>query len=132
MFYEVIYENGDSSVMSVDSEEEALEGIRAQHERATKGQRSLQSDPNSPPAVRIKRVLAYDKHPNEYHPDSVVPASEARESIKALETDGSINVNQLVSTLRGLTDPLVNNPSPHESRFHMKESSELDEKAWAA
>ena len=130
MFYELIYESGDSSVMTADSDEEALEGIKEAHKRATSGKRSLQSDPNSPPAVRIKRVLVYEKHPNEYLPDQVIKTSEANEAVKALAGEGGVSVPMLVEALRGLTDPLINNPAPHESKFHMKEKRELDSKEW--
>lgn len=132
MFYEVIFENGDSSIMSVENETEALEAIKTQHERATKGERSLASDPNSPPASRIKRVLVYDKHPNEYHPDNVVSTKDASEALKAHEADGSVDIYKVINSLRGLTDPMVNNPSPHDTKFHMKETRELNEKEWAS
>ena len=131
MFYELVYENGDSSVMQADSDEEALEGIKEANKRAVSGQKSLASDPSSPPAVRIKRVFAYDKHPNEYNVEQNVKASEASEALKALTENSSVNIPQLVSTLRGLTDPMVNNSAPHESKFHMEATRELDSKEWA-
>ena len=37
MYYELIYENGDSSVMNADSDEEALEGIRERSEERRVG-----------------------------------------------------------------------------------------------
>jgi len=132
VFYELIYENGDSSVMSVDSEEEALEAIKEAHRRATSGERSLQSDPASPPASRIKRVLVYDRHPGDYGEDQMVKSNEVGEAVKAHTKDGTVDIRNLVSSLRGLTDALINNPAPHESKYQMKESSELDEKEWAS
>lgn len=132
MFYELVFENGDSSVMSADSDDEALEGIKEAHKRATEGKKSLQSDPDSPPASRIKRVFAYDKHPNEFLPDQMVKASEANQALKAVEGDGKVSVPLLVEALRGLTDPLINNPAPHESKFQMQSTRELSEKEWAS
>lgn len=132
MFYELIYENGDSSVMSVDSEEEALEAIKEAHRRAVSGERSLQSDPASPPASRIKRVLVYDHHPGDYGEDQMVKSTEVGEAVKAHTKDGTVDIRNLVSSLRGLTDALINNPAPHESKYQMKESRELDEKEWAS
>jgi hypothetical protein len=132
VFYELIFENGDNSIMSADSDEEALEGIKAAHQRAINGQKSLSSDPNSPPAARIKRVMVYKEHPNEYHPDGMIPEKEANEALKAHLDSGNVDVNQLVASLRGLIDPLVNNPAPHESKFQVKETRELNEKEWAS
>lgn len=132
MYYELVYENGDSSVMSADSDEEALEGIKASHERAIKGEKSYSGDVNSPPAVRIKRVFAYSEHPNEYAADQIISFSEAKEALSAHTKDGLTDVQMLVSSLRGLTDPLVNNPAPHESKFQMKPDHELEEKEWAS
>lgn len=131
MFYEVIYEDGSSSVMTADSDAEALEGIKEAHKRATSGQRSLQSDPNSPPASRVKRVMVYKTHPNEYNVDQVIDSKEASEAVKALTSSERVSVPELVSTLRGLTNPLIDNAAPHESKFQMKETRELDEKEWA-
>lgn len=131
MFYEVIYENGDSSIMSVDSEEEALEGLKEAHRRAMAGEKSLQSDPASPPASRVKRVLKYDEHPGNFGEDFMVKASELSEAVKALtDKGGMVDSRQMVELTRSLSSATIDNPAPHESKYQMKESGELDPKGW--
>ena len=132
MFYELIFENGDNCVMSVEDQAEALEAIRVQHKRAMNGERALASDPNSPPASRIKRVLVYNKHPNEFKADQIVDTKEVEEAVKAMNDEGKTSIPMLVSTLRSLTDPLSSNPAPHDTHFLMREAKELDEKEWAS
>lgn len=131
MFYEVIYENGDSSVMECADDAEALEGIREQHRRAMSGERSLQGDPDSPPASRVKRVLAYDQHPGTFGEDQMVSPAEAKAALEAHTKNGMVDIQNLVSTLRNLSNALIDNAAPHESKYQMKETRELDEKEWA-
>lgn len=132
MFYEVIYENGDSSVMCCDSDEEALEGIKAANERAMKGEKSLSSDPNSPPAVRIKRVLAYEEHPGSLYEDGKLTSKEVTEAVTAMAKNGSVDIPALSAQLSNLIDPRINNAAPHESKYHMKETRELKATDWEA
>lgn len=131
MYYELIYENGDHSVMFADTREEALTGIKEQHRRATSGERSLSSDPNSPPASRIKRVLEYEDHPGSFGEDQMVTPTEAKAAVEAHTKDGKVDIQNLVSTLRNLSNPLIDNAGAHETKYQMKEKSELDEKEWS-
>lgn len=125
MFAEVIYENGEHSVMSVDSEEEAVEALKEQHRRAMAGERGLAGDPASPPAVRIKRVLMYDEHPGSLGEDQRISAKEAKAALEAVANGDKVSVIDLVHRLRNLTNPRLENSAPHESNFVMKESREL-------
>jgi len=132
MYYELIYENGDSSVMNADSDEEALEGIREAHRRATAGEKSLQADPASPPAVRVKRVLKYKEHPGSFGEDFMVSDKELSEAVKALSKNGRVDSRLMVEMTRSLSSATVDNPAPHESKYQMEADGELDEKEWAA
>lgn len=129
MFLEVIYENGEHSIMQVDSEEEGLEGVREQHRRATMGERGLQGDPNSPPAVRVKRVFAYDAHPGSFGENNKVDAKEALAAVEGLKEGDAISVPELVQALRNLTNPRLNS-APHESNFIMEHAKEIKAEKW--
>ena len=129
MYLEVVYENGEHSVMQADSEEKALEAIAEQHRRAMAGERGLQSDPASPPAIRVKRVFVYDEHPGSYGESNAIPTKEAKAALDGLTQGDLVSVPQLVQALRNLTNPRINS-APHESNFIMKEKSEIKSEKW--
>lgn len=130
MFVEVVYETGRTSVMSVESKEEALAGIAEQHRRAKNGEKSLASDPSSPPAERITKAFFYDEHPNEFNTSDTLTADELDSAIKELVTNladenGVVPVGVLASQVRGLTHPMIDGAGPHESKFYMESTGEL-------
>ena len=129
-FYEVVYEDGSHSVGAYDSDEEATTAVEAHHQRAVNGEKSLSSDPSSPPAVRVKHVFVYDEHPNEYNPDQNVASDEALTFVKDFLKDraGVVNVQELAAGLRDMSNPMVES-GPHESNYKMQEGKEL-EGAW--
>jgi len=129
MYLEVIYENGEHSVMQADDEAEALTGIAEQHRRAMNGERGLQGDPASPPAVRIKRVFVYDEHPGSLGESQLVDTKDIKAAVEALAEGNLVSVPEMVQTLRNLTNPRINTP-PHESNFLMESKKEIKENRW--
>ena len=124
-FWEVIWETGEHSIMSVEDEKEALAGLEVQHERAVNG---LPGGPTGHPAVRVKKVLEYDQHPNEYNAAQNVTADEAKErfnaALKEASVDGVVNLGELHSKLQDLAYPMVES-GPHESNFKMEAAKEV-------
>ena len=129
-WYEVIYETGEHSVMSAESDEEALRGISEQHRRATAGE---PGGPSGIIATRVKRVLKYNEPPGSLYESQAVPVKEAQkwidEALKAHTVGDLVSVPELVAALRNGVDPLVTS-GPHESNFKAKEVTELDPKSW--
>lgn len=129
-WYEVIYETGEHSVMSAESDEEALRGISEQHRRATAGE---PGGPSGIIATRVKRVLKYNEPPGSLYESQAVPVKEAQkwidDAIKTHTVGDLVSVPELVAALRTGVDPLVTS-GPHESNFKAKEVTELDPKSW--
>jgi hypothetical protein len=131
-FYEVIYETGDYSVAQYDDDEEAVRALSAHHTRAVKGEkfqtRSPQDTPAGP-ATRIKRVLKYDDHPNEFNPAGLINAEVANKVVANVGLGDQVSVHEATAALRDELSPTVDS-EPHESNFKMQEVSELDPGVW--
>jgi hypothetical protein len=129
-FYEIIYETGTKSVVYNDSEEEMLEGVKAQHQRALKGE---PGGPTGHPAERVVKIEVYEKHPNEYNVEQVMSAEvmtkEVTELIKSKADAGSVSIPEIANAVRGLSHPMLDEAGPHESIFKMKSVKTID-KGW--
>lgn len=129
-FYEVIYETGEFSVVSGDSDEEALKGIKEQHRRATAGEAG---GPSGIQAVRIKRVLKYDEHPGSLYESQAVPVEVVqnwfKNAIAENQVGDLVSVPMLVAALRDGVDPQVMS-GPHESNYKSKEAAEIKADKW--
>ena len=123
-FYEVIYESGAHSVMACEDEEEMLEGLTEHHRRALAGE---VGGPHGGPAERVKRVLRYEDHPNQFNPDQVVPLSEVKALLKG--NGAEVSVAELTASIRDLTHPIVES-GPHESNYRMEEAEEISPDKW--
>ena len=128
MYYEVIYETGEVSVVSGDSDAAVLEGLKNHHDRAVAG---LPAGPAGGPASRIKRVLAYDDHPGDYRASGQVDAKTVKEELGALVdamTDPAkqVNVLMLAEEIKSLVHPMNAVENAHDSRFKAKEVRELE------
>lgn len=128
MFYEVIYENGEVSVLSGDSDEEILEGLRNHHDRAVNGGKN---GPQDLPASRIKRVLVYSDHPGDYRASGQVDAKIVKKDLDDLVAamtgkNGDVDVLALAENVKTLVHPMNNVEHPHDSRFKLKEDRELE------
>ena len=129
-FVEVIYETGVSGIAFYDTEEEAVEGLMAHHNRAVNGQ---PGGPIGAPAERIKRALDYgDKHPNDYNTDDTMSADVALEEVTSLikacaaSNEGVIPLGQLAVEVRGLSHPMVaGKENPFDSNYKMQERGEI-------
>jgi hypothetical protein len=132
MFYEIIYETGDRSVANYATEEEMESAISAHHRRAMNGEAALPRERSFPrtdvdmpvgelPAVRIKRVFAYDKHPADLHEfqgvGEDVVKSELKEAVAASTENGVVHVPKLAAKVRDITNPVIENAGRHESQF---------------
>lgn len=130
-FAEVIYETGSKSVISIDSEEEALAGLEEHQRRAKNGEAG---GPTGHAAERIKSVLVYDEHPADLNASGLMPVEEVKtEMLAALEESsmgGQVSVMELAAKLRSLTDPHVPNAGRHESQYKAKAARELSG-SWA-
>jgi hypothetical protein len=125
-FYEVIYETGAYSVVQADTDEAALEGIKAHHARALEG---IVGGPTGHPAERVKRVLKYDEHPGDYMGSGLVTAKEAKAAVDAVAVGDQVSVWEAAAAIRNLVDPLANTAA-HESNYKAPEVAELEEAAW--
>lgn len=139
-YYEVITEPGSRSVMSAESDEEALSALKNHHERAMKGEagrgkstpRSDLGD-NAPqvmdyPAERITRVLVYDRHPADYNEDMTMSAEVLKKELDGLlKGEKVVNVMEFAAKVRDLTNPLYNYDEigRHDSQYKMEEVKEL-------
>ena len=141
-FYETIFETGEHSVAEYADDDEALSAARAHHERATKGEPGRgESTPRNDlgedgqrqvmdyPAERVVKLLKYDEHPATYMEDATLSTdvlnSELKAIIKNIAHDGVVNLFELESALRMLTDASVPDAGRHESMYKMKEVGEL-------
>lgn len=127
MFYEVIYEDGSVSVLSGNSDEEALSGVENHHLRAVSGEAG---GPAGGSATRVKRVLVYDVHPGDFRADGLLSADEVNEELKGLvkamtDKNGLVNVLALAENLKTIVHPMIDAELPHDSRFKMQEEREL-------
>lgn len=141
-FYEVIYEDGTHSVMSGESDKEALDAIREAHRRAVNGLpggASLSTphpggnDPTIPPdrtypATRVKRVLKYDRHPADYGAAQVVAVEEVQkrftDALDKVKKGDMVDVPALQAEIWETTYPMLDS-GPHESNYKMPEVEEL-------
>jgi hypothetical protein len=144
-YYEVIYETGNSSIISADSDEEALAGLKEHHRRAMsgetgRGESTARSD-LSPgeqgfnpavmdyPAERISRVLKYDDHPATFGEDQTVSKDEFNTALKNYlkDTGDVINVMEVAAFIRDMTNSQkAELEGVHDSRYKMAETEELD------
>jgi hypothetical protein len=134
-FYELVFETGRNSVAFYETDEEAVVAVKAHHDRAKAGMVSLMSEPGSPPAERIVRVLAYDHHPNDLNTDQTMSADVLEKELKTLinrlsDENGVVAVDRLAVEVRALTHPMVLAPGSHDSIYKMAEAKELDKAGW--
>lgn len=126
----MIYETGAHSVACYDTDDEALSATGAHNDRAKNGGRSLESEPTSPPAERVKRILKYDRHPADYGMDQTVSTevfhSELDPIIVASTNGGVVDLNAMRAAIRELSSPLKEKEDAHDSNFKMPEDSELE------
>jgi hypothetical protein len=128
LFVEVVFETGRSSIMQVESEEEALAGMAEQHRRAKMGE---PAGPQGGPAERVVKAFVYDRHPDDWNAADTLTADELKKTlpklIEALADDnGVVPVGQLSSEVRGLTHPMLNMSGPHDSNFRMPEKKTIE------
>lgn len=127
-YCEIIYETGRSSVAYYETDDEAKQAIKAHHERALKGE---SGGPTGAPAERIKRVLVYPKHPNDYNTDQTMTADVATEEVAALikavsDDNGIVHVGALSQHVQALSHPMVaSKETAFDSNFKMKQDREM-------
>lgn len=124
MFCEVIYENGEVSVAQYDDEAQATAAVTEQHERAKSGR---PNGPQGAQASRITKVLMYDTHPGDYGTEGGLSSDEVKASINTmLEGVEAVDVQQLAAQVSALNHPMVAPQTPHDSRFRMESTGELE------
>lgn len=131
-FYEVIYETGNMSVLSVDNEDDAKDALKEQHKRAMQGKPGQLESSSSPhpftgeyqpqthAAERVKRVLVYDQHPADLAEQTNAHKDVFSKHIKALiaahtDENGIVDRDMVA---QGLYVPTVNpDAGAHESKY---------------
>lgn len=135
MFYELIFETGNSSIAEYADDNEALTAIREHHTRATKGEHAQASNPGMGPAERIARVLKYNVHPVELNESQAMNVEELTalvvEAVKEKAVGDLVSVPEVASAVRDLTNPVVVDSAPHDSNYKMAEVAELDKTEWS-
>ena len=126
-YFEVIFENGDFSLVNAESEEAVVEACRIQHERAKSG---LPGGPAGERAERVARVLPYgDNDPAEV-PQHVSKDVAKKQVMAALETGTEDGVTDMVAVANAVEfRPLVDSGA-HESNFAAENGEELDPALW--
>lgn len=127
-YYEVIFENGRSSIASYKDDDDALAAVGAHHARAKRGE---VGGPTGHPAERIVKLLKYDRHPAEYNLANALTADELNKLVPDLikelaDANGVVSVGALSAEVRALSHPMVVGSGPHESNFKMKESGVIE------
>lgn len=132
-FYEIIYETGENSIAFYDEDAEAVSAVKAHHDRALAGEkfqtRSPQDTPAGP-AIRIKRVFKYDRHPADLTEAGIIDTSTATAVIEKVAQGDLVSVHELTAAIRDELDPMVES-APHESNYKMTEVAELDPATWS-
>jgi hypothetical protein len=124
MYAELIYENGEVSVGNYDDEAQLMAAVTEQHNRAKTGK---PNGPQGATASRVARVLTYDTHPGDYGTHGGMAKDEVKASIDALLKDVDVvDVQQLASQVSALNHPMVVPENPHDSRFKMEATGEVD------
>lgn len=141
-FAEIIYETGNKSVAYYDTEDEMRSALEAHHLKAINGepatpQSELRNDltPGESRigtwvAERIKKVLLYDEHPATFGEEQLIDVGELKatvdDAIAESEMNGVVHVHTIAAVIRDMSNPLVTNPTAHESQYKAPETSELD------
>jgi hypothetical protein len=134
MFYEIIYETGDHSIASYDSDDEAIGAIAEHHSRAKKGLKAQATNDQMGPAIRIIKVLKYDQHPADFNLTGTVEidalTTAVDEAIRKHAVGDQVSVNQIAAEIRDIADPVITDSAPHDSNYKMTESDRLDISRW--
>ena len=128
MFYETVFETGDSSVAEYADDTAALGAVKAQHDRAKVGERN---GPQGGPASRVSAVFVYPSHPGSLNEDGGLSSDVLESGLKDLvsnmkDKNGVVNVLAFAEAVQGLVHPMVTPDTPHGSRFKMVAVRELD------
>jgi hypothetical protein len=127
-FYEVIFENGDHSVITGTDDE--VVSFATEHTRRAKA--GEPGGPTGEPASRVKRVLAYSGDPGDLsanpHLSKDVAKSTVAEAVKnSTDENGVVDMNRLANLL--IPQAITTSP-PHESNYSAQEDNELDASLW--
>lgn len=122
--YEIIWESGEHSLASYDSDDEMLSAVAEQHERAKNG---LPAGPAGNPATRVVKVLKYDKDPADV--EDSLSADVAKAELDAMvdevaDENGVVHLPNLLFIVDRLRSSMVAS-GPHESNYKAKESKEF-------
>ena len=126
-FYEVIYETGEYSVLTADSDDEAMKHVKEQHRRAMEGELG---GPGNWPATRVARVLKYDEHPGDFTESGMVSVKDAKAALDSVAMGDQVSVWEVAAAIRDLSNPLVPESDAHESNYKAPEAAELEAKLW--
>lgn len=147
-YAEVIFENGDHSIISFETDEELQGFLTEHHQRAIDGKPGAPQDQvlradlgpedfdvmppiefmKGRPAVRIYKVLNYgDTHPSDLHPEGV-DAKVVTDLVDGMKKkDGKVDHEQLIRALRDEVSPVYPvTQGKRASQFKATEDSELD------
>jgi hypothetical protein len=129
-FYEMIFEDGSYSIAFYETDEEGVAAAEEHHNRAKRGERALLSaDDSNVRAVRVVRLLKYDRHPDDLLAEQTLPADEVKaqlnDLVKSVTEGDVVHVPALAAAVRNLTNPLVES-GPHESNYKAQEAGEVE------
>lgn len=131
-YYEIIYETGAHSISFAADDDEALSGIRAQHNRARSG---LPGGPAGNPGERVARVLKYKKHPATYGEAQTMTVEGLKKVVSDLakglaDENGVVRTHDLTQALLLEHNAVIENSEPLETNYKMAEDEELDKTLW--
>jgi hypothetical protein len=126
-YYEVIFENGDHSILQSDTDDEVVNFAKEHHRRATAGE---PGGPTGEPATRIVRILAYDNDPADVShtlSKDVAKSTIAEATKLATDDNGVVDLDELQ---HALDPPVIVDTDPHESNYLAEQAGELDSSLW--
>lgn len=133
-FYEMVYEDGSNGIACAEDDEEMLRGVTEAHRRAMAGEPAIAPAEGEATqrAVRIVKVLKYDKHPVDLYENQTAPADEVLARVK--ETLGAmgdvVSIHEVAADIRNMSDPHAVKEAPHDSLYKMDAAATLAPKDW--
>lgn len=123
-YYEIVYESGEVSVASYESDEEASRAILEQHNRAKSG---LKNGPQEAPASRIVHVWVYPTHPGSLYEAGGMASDEVKSAVAdLLKGKDVVDPAALALQLQSITHPMIPDAGVHDTRFKMEADRELE------
>lgn len=124
MHAEIIFEPGDKSVLSFDSDTELKDFLIEHVRRAKAGE---DGGPSGVPASRVSKVVVYDEHPADLWENTTVGADTLKTLIDGMADEGgNVSAHQLIAALRDEISPVYPLDQGKHNSMYKAEGKDLD------